>query len=376
LLKPRTGLPTRVADILMTVALGALGGFCLNAVGMPAGWLCGSMIAVAAASLLKLRVRVPNLLRDATFIVLGTSMGSALSPNTISDIQLWPVSIVILLVSVAATMAAGSFYLRRIHGWDAATARLASVPGALSAVLALATGTTANFPVVALAQTLRQLMLVSLLPIALSFGAHGSPLHGAATAPLADMAIMLAAGAAGSTLLGWLRVPGGRLVGAMLASGALHVGGWVSGRLDPMLLLAAFVMTGAIIGSRFAGTRPELLLKTIRPAFIGTAIAIAISFGFALLCQRLLGLPFAEIWLAYAPGGVEAMTVMAFALDLDPSYVSAHHVLRLLALTLLSPLWTYSITSRRAQPQPESVLPRSPPHGTELPEPAPPGTRS
>jgi membrane AbrB-like protein len=335
--------------VLLTLAIAALGGALLDAVGMPAGWLCGAMLAVALATLCRVPVRVPDALRDGTFIVLGTSMGSAVTPGTLHDATLWPLSLLILMVSVAATMAAGSFYLRRIHGWDAATARLASVPGALSAVLALATGTTANFPVVVLAQTLRQLLLVGLLPLALAFGGHAAPaLAAPLSATAADMAIMLVAGAAGSLLLARLGVPGGRLVGAMLGSGVLHLLGWVSGRLDPTLMVAAFVMTGTVIGSRFAGTSPALLLHTVRPACIGTAIAVLLSFGFALLCQRLLGFPFAEIWLAYAPGGVEAMTVMAFALDLDPSYVSAHHVVRLMALTLLSPLWTWSITARRA----------------------------
>lgn len=344
-----SGLAAPSLTVIRTLVIAALGGGALNAVGMPAGWLCGAMLAVALAALCRLPVRVPDTLRDGTFIVLGTSMGSAVTPSTLHDATLWPISLLILMVSIAATMAAGSFYLHRIHGWDPATARLASVPGALSAVLALATGTTANFPVVALAQTLRQLLLVGLLPVALAFGGHAAPaLATPPPATLADMAIMLVAGAAGSLVLARLGVPGGRLVGAMLGSGVLHLLGFVSGRLDPALMVAAFVMTGTVIGSRFAGTSPSLLLRTVRPACIGTAIAVMLSFGFALLCQSLLGFPFAEIWLAYAPGGVEAMTVMAFALDLDPSYVSAHHVVRLMALTLLSPLWMWSITARHA----------------------------
>ncbi|MFT8244829.1 AbrB family transcriptional regulator [Roseomonas sp. BN140053] len=347
--------------LLLTLALGSAGGFLLESLGMPAGWLCGSVLAVALGAFRRWPVRVPDPVRDGTFAVLGTSMGSALTPDTINDIRLWPLSIALLLLSVAATMAAVAWYLRRVHGWDAATARLAAVPGALSAVLALATSTTAQFPVVALSQTLRQLLLVSLMPLALAFDHRGAPLSTASPASLPDMALMLAAGLAGSLLLARLRVPGGRLVGAMLASGALHLGGWVSGRLDPAVLTAAFVLTGAVIGSRFAGARPGLLLATIKPATIGTAIAVTISLGFALLCQRLLGLPLPEIWLAYAPGGVEAMTVMAFALNLDPSYVSAHHVLRLLAITLLSPLWTWSIAAHRvAAPAPPEAAPPSP----------------
>ena len=52
-----------------------------------------------------------------------------------------------------------------------------------------------------------------------------------------------------------------------------------------------------------------------------------------------MGLPFGQVWLAYAPGGIEAMAIMAFALHLDAAFVGAHHVLRILGLSLLSPWW-------------------------------------
>lgn len=335
-------------SIAITLALGAAGGSLLDALGMPAGWLCGAMLAVALAALRGVRTHIPGRLRDATFVVLGTSMGSALTPDTLHDIQLWPMSVVILLVSVAASMFVGASYLQRVYGWDRATARLSSVPGALSAVLAVASGTSANLPAVALSQTLRQLVLVSLVPLAMLVSPHAAAPRVAAVASMGDAVVMLFSGLIGSIVLTRLRVPGSKLVGAMLASGLLHAGGWVAGRLDPVLMQMAFVATGAVIGSRFAGTRVDLLMATIKPALGSIFAAISIAAVFAWLCHVLLDLPFSEIWLAYAPGGVEAMTIMAFALNLDPSYVSTHHVIRLLVLMLLSPLWTRSLLPKNA----------------------------
>jgi uncharacterized protein len=343
---PGAGAKRDWQAVAITLALGTAGGWLLNALGMPAGWLCGAMLAVALAALRGVRTLMPERLRDATFVVLGTSMGSGLTPDTLHDIQLWPMSVVILLVSVAASMYVGASYLQRVYGWDRATARLSSVPGALSAVLAVASGTSANLPAVALSQTLRQLVLVSLVPLAMLVSPHVAAPRVAALAGLGDAAIMLLAGVAGSIVLTRLRVPGAKLVGAMLASGLLHAGGWVAGRLDPLLMQMAFVATGAVIGSRFAGTRLDLLLSTIKPALGSIFAAISIAAAFAWLCHVLLDLPFSEIWLAYAPGGVEAMTIMAFALNLDPSYVSTHHVIRLLVLMLLSPLWTRGLVGK------------------------------
>ena len=68
-------------------------------------------------------------------------------------------------------------------------------------------------------------------------------------------------------------------------------------------------------------------------------LALALSAGFAAGAARLIGLPFDQLWLAYAPGGIEAMAVMALALGADAAFVGAHHVARIVGLNLLNPLW-------------------------------------
>jgi hypothetical protein len=50
------------------------------------------------------------------------------------------------------------------------------------------------------------------------------------------------------------------------------------------------------------------------------------------------GFPFAQIWIAYAPGGVEGMAAMALSLHLDPVFVATHHIFRILALIGLLPI--------------------------------------
>ena len=93
------------------------------------------------------------------------------------------------------------------------------------------------------------------------------------------------------------------------------------------------------VGARFHGTRMETVARTIPAAVVSVLVALAISAAIAAFGARVLGLPFGEVWLAYAPGGVEAMAAMALSLGLDPAFVGAHHVLRILGLNLVSSLW-------------------------------------
>ncbi len=72
----------------------------------------------------------------------------------------------------------------------------------------------------------------------------------------------------------------------------------------------------------------------------------------------MLGLPIPEVMIAYAPGSVDAMMLLALALHLDPIYVGAHHVMRVMFVSLVMPL-----IARRLARAPASVLkpPRMPP---------------
>ena len=46
----------------------------------------------------------------------------------------------------------------------------------------------------------------------------------------------------------------------------------------------------------------------------------------------------AAMILAFAPGGIEVMTIMAFALHLDAAFVAAHQLVRFLMITVYAPL--------------------------------------
>ena len=42
--------------------------------------------------------------------------------------------------------------------------------------------------------------------------------------------------------------------------------------------------------------------------------------------------------MAYAPGGLEAMTILSFALHLNPAFVGIHHLARFVFVSLLIPV--------------------------------------
>jgi uncharacterized protein len=346
-MSPRTtgGRPDlrTVGWLLLTMTIAAAGGALFAGLGLPAPWLTGSMTAVVAAAMASLPVGLPARLRDVAFMLLGISMGSSATPESVAQLQAWPGSLGLLALSVLATLFAGAAYLERVHGWDRVTARCASMPGAFASVVVLAATGAADLPRVVLAQSIRIFVLVALMPATLTFVGGGS--SGAGPAPVTatntalEVLATLAASGSLAALLAYLRVPAGALLGAMIASAILHATGLVHGRFPPALVILGFVATGAVIGARFRGTSLAALRRTVPGALGSVLLALAVSAAIAAAGTALLPLPFGQLWLAYAPGGVEAMAAMALALHLDPAFVGAHHVLRILGLNLIGPLW-------------------------------------
>ena len=251
-------------------------------------------------------------------------------------------SIAILAGSVVATMLVASTYLERVHGWDRPTARFSSVPGALTSVLVLAATSKADLPRVAVAQSVRLFTLVALMPSLIRLWG-GDPRR-----PSARTRQRHRTGGRGHARRQRSRwPPPGLAAGPGRGAAGRHGGQCRPARHRPLAgrqpaAIAdgdGFVATGAVIGAAFAAPGSRSCATPCPARFVRVLLALVLSAGFAAVGPALLGLPFGQLWLAFAPGGVEAMAVMALALELDPAFVGAHHVLRILGLNMTSPVW-------------------------------------
>jgi hypothetical protein len=81
-----------------------------------------------------------------------------------------------------------------------------------------------------------------------------------------------------------------------------------------------------------------MLLNFAAAALGSFAVAVAISGVFAAVLISMLSLRAAEVMIAFAPGAVDAMMLLALALSLDPVYVGAHHLTRIFFVSLTMPL--------------------------------------
>ncbi len=328
--------------VAVTCLIGFAGAGLATLAGLPAAALIGSAVTVSLVTWGGLKTRMAEGLRNAAFGVIGVSLGAGFTPDVIGQMAAWPASLGLLLASVATTMTAATLLLMRGFGMGRDTALLASSPGALSYAIALAATGRGDAVAVLVVQGLRLLLIATTLPLLLT--ALGGPPAEAlrpalteTTGPAVTLALLALTGVFGWAGLrrGW---PAAFLLAGMATSGILHAVGLVEGRPPGWLTFAGFTITGAAIGARFSGVETALLRRHAVAALAVTLLASGIAAGFAALAAGIVGIPFTQAWIAFAPGGIEAMAVMALSLGFDPAFVATHHVARLLILFALLPV--------------------------------------
>ena len=334
LFKPATKGP------LIGLSFAVCGALLATVIGIPAPALLGATLATAIAALLHLRPAVPDLLRNIGFAVIGGTLGSGITPNFYNDLLQYPISLVSLTICMGLTMLASSMILRKMLNQTRKTSILATSPGALSYAIALANDMGQDVRTIMVLQSMRLLLITTLMPPLLTIFSASGMSNQATMATLglqASITILLLSALCG-LVLQRLGMPAAWLLGGLFISGIAHGSGLSVGRFIEPVTFAGFTLAGAVIGSRFAGiTKTEIKRLSIAGS-ISTALAISMSAVLAYFTCLVVDVPFAQMWIAFAPGGVEGMSAMALALDLDPVFVAIHHIYRILLLIVILPI--------------------------------------
>jgi len=330
--------------LLFALALGAGGGALFWRLGLPLPWMLGAMTATTAAAVGGIPLRIPVRLRLVMVVVLGVMLGSAFSPALLDQLGAWSVSLAALVPYLLVATLLSWAYFRRVGGYDATTAYYAGVPGGLAEMIVLGGNAGGDSRAIALAHATRILLVVFTIPFWFRLTHEMAPVAAGAAGPgvldvgLADLAWLALAAVAGALAGHRLRLPSAMLVGPMIASAAIHLCGLTSSRPPLEAVALAQIVLGTAIGCRFAGTGLAVLGRAVLLALGALIILLAVAVAFALAVGRLTGLDFDALLLAYAPGGLAEMSLIALAQQIDPAFVAAHHTVRIALVVTLAPL--------------------------------------
>ncbi len=324
-----------LAKQAIALILGTLCGVAAHQINMPLAWMLGPMIGCTIAALLQAPIAAPIKLRPWVMPVIGVLLGSRISQDVIAAALGWWVTALVLLPSVLVTAGLGYAYYRRIGGYDRPTAFFSAMPGGLTDMIIMGSEAGGDERRISLAHATRVLLVICGVVIfynqALGVTAEDaqSTWVGLTTLAPRDWAILTACAVLGVPLGRIIRLPAGQIMGPMILSGIAHVSGIVQVAPPSLIVIVALVVIGTIIGCRFVGAH----FADVRRDFVlgagSAALMVVVALGFATLVSTLTGTDLSEAFLAYSPGGVVEMSLLALAIGQDVTYVTVMHLARI-----------------------------------------------
>ncbi len=328
---------SQISSTIRTLALAVLGGLVGDIAGLPAGWLLGAIAATLAGSLAGLRLHYPSELQALVLLLVGISIGSSFSPRFFSEAASWLPSLAGLMVAMLTITFTVSHALSRLTRLSGNTSFLSAYPGHMVLILQTASQYPCNVPQVTMIQSIRLLFLVVLFPL-LAQGAGSDRVLAAQETHYTALAMMMLAAVLGAAICKRYRLPAAVLLGSILGAALVSISGFEAGRLPTGLQTSIFILTGAMVGTRFSGSSLGSMAKLLPVSCFSVALTLFATSAIALPISMAIDVPFTQLLLAYAPGGAEVMALIALAVGHDAGFVGIHHLARLMFMAISFPL--------------------------------------
>lgn len=335
---------TRLARFALALTIGLAGALLFQFLTLPLPWMLGSMTACALAALLRASIGTIDAVRPLTITVIGVFIGSSFHPAMIGQLASWAPVLAGLVLYVIIYAIIQITALMRIGKLDFVTAYCAGMPGGLPEMITLSDENGGDSRKVALIHGARIFLIVLLLPQAILLVSDITLASLTRAAPdfsriaLSDCLWLVGCAAAGYGLGRLLRLPAAPMLGPMLLSAALHLGGVTTFVPPPVVVMLAQLILGTLVGARFAGTPPRELLATLGLTALTTTLVLALAIGFALVVSQMLDVDFVGVLLAYAPGGLSEMSLLAYSIGVEVAFIASQHVARVFLVVLVAGL--------------------------------------
>ncbi|WP_210057768.1 AbrB family transcriptional regulator [Neorhizobium petrolearium] len=336
--------------ITVLIALAGVGIFLLLQLPLP--FLFGPMAASLVVALCGVPLAGLGQVSIAARSVLGVAIGASVTPALVGELPSMLASLSLVPVYIVAIGLIGVPFFQRVCGFDPVTAFYAAMPGGAADMTIFGQEAGANVRQVSLVHVTRLMVIMVVAPVILVniYGVAlihpvGPP---ASDLPVSEMLIMAAAAIAGWKGGERIGLFGAAILGPLLVSAVLSLGGILHLRPPREALLFAQFLIGMGIGVSYVGVTLRELRNTVAG---GTAfvLILAVLAGAVTELVTLTGLaPPVEGFLAFMPGGQAEMSILALVSGADLSFVVVHHLARILVVILGAPILFRFI--RRSQP--------------------------
>ena len=309
---------------------------------LPLAWFLGPMLATSVSALMGLKIIIPRIILSSILILLGLYIGNYIDKDLFSQIHEWAFTSLIMFAYIILSILVVSIYLQKFSKYEKKTSIFSAAPGALGPLMILAEDQKTDLSHVATSHLIRLIIIVTVFPFFVN-SYYDADLGKFVQETLknqniSNLFILIIFSIILILIFDRFKVPAALLSGTLVASGLLQITEIASYQISPKIVDYCLLILGASVGCRFADKTFNEVAKNAFHSFIATFLLVLLGVLAAFAASLIIDKNFFTLLLSYCPGGIYEVAVIAIFFNLDPEFVSFHHIIRLLMILFIVPV--------------------------------------
>ncbi len=310
---------------------------------IPLAWFLGPMLATSVASLFGLKIKMPKLVLSIILILLGLYIGNYIDKSLFSQIHQWAWTSLIMLIYIIISVLVVSKYLQVFSKYEKKTSIFSAAPGALGPLMILAEDEKkTDLSQVATSHLIRLIIIITVFPFIVDSFYSGEILEDSEKIledqNIYHLVLLIMSSIILIIFFDKFKIPAALLSGTLLASGFLQIAEIATYKLPPNIIDYCLLILGASVGCRFANKTFGEIANNAWHSFIATFLLVILGLAAAFVASLVIDKNLFTLILSYCPGGIYEVAVIAIFFNLDPEFVSFHHIIRLLLILFIVPI--------------------------------------
>ncbi len=327
---------------LLVIAISVPSAIVADYFNLPLAWFLGPMLATSVGALMGLKIIMPRIILSSILILLGLYIGNYIDKELFSQIHEWAFTSLIMFVYIILSIFIVSIYLQKFPKYEKKTSIFSAAPGALGPLMILAEDQKTDLSHVATSHLIRLIIIVTVFPFFVNsyYDANLGDFiqETLKNQSIYDLLILITISVILILIFDRLKVPAALLSGTLVASGLLQITEIASYQISPEAVDYCLLVLGSSVGCRFADKTINEVAKNTFHSFIATFLLVLMGVIAAFAASLIIDKNFFTLLLSYCPGGIYEVAVIAIFFNLDPEFVSFHHIIRLLMILFLVPV--------------------------------------
>jgi len=329
-------------SFVLVILISIPGAIIADFFNIPLAWFLGPMLVTSLASLMGLKIEMPRLILSSILILLGLYIGNYIDKSLFAQMHQWIWTSLIMLIYIILSVLIVSKYLQKFSKYEQKTSIFSAAPGALGPLMILAEDEKTDLSQVATSHLIRLIIIITVFPFIVNsfydFEGVESAQKIIDNQNISHLLILIITSVILIYFFDRLKLPAALLSGTLVASGLLQITDIAAYEISADIIDFCLLILGASVGCRFADKTFGEIGRNALHSFVATFLLVLLGLIAAFTASLIIDKNFFTLLLSYCPGGIYEVAVIAIFFDLDPEFVSFHHIIRLLMILFIVPI--------------------------------------